>query len=135
MRIISPSTTNTIRRIVSRGGVAAEGLARLLSHLIANPTTSVCPEYSVRYYPWSLHSKVLQRRLLRHAESQCERQLRDVKGIETCDIGLICGRDGFLCLNDFQVIGDARLESVLSLRQCLGGEVDITSGDRHELGG
>jgi hypothetical protein len=47
---------------------------------------------------------------------------------------LICGGQGFLCLNDFQVIGDARSEPVLSLRQCLVGEVDVTSGDRYELG-
>jgi len=45
-----------------------------------------------------------------------------VEGIETGDIGLIGCRDGFLGLDNLQVVGDSRFETILRLGQGLVGK-------------
>ena len=54
-----------------------------------------------------------------------QRNLGVVVAIQTGNIAIVRARDGFLRLHDLYRIGDARAESVASLRQRLLREVDI----------
>src|SRR5580693_6554342 len=56
-------------------------------------------------------------------------------GVETLDVGLMSAGNGFLRLNDFEVVGYAGGEAILRLGKSLLSQIDGTAGDLDLLGG
>src|SRR5579864_3911542 len=83
----------------------------------------------------SLSSQVGFYGLLRNTNGTGELNLGDVEGVKTRDIGLISGRNRFLRLHDFDIVGDSGCEAVLRFAEGLAGEFSIALGHAHEIRG
>src|SRR5580698_218127 len=68
------------------------------------------------------------------AGSARELNFGDVEAVETGDVGLIGGRNRFLRLHDFDVVGDSGCETILRFAESLASELPIALSHAHQFG-